>query len=266
MNNTQPGNVSGPIVNVPGSSNTPMVGVGPQGRLPSSVGPSGPGGVGQHKAEAGMWAHASTTAVAAGGRNAAAWVADDTNHNVTSASNWVDDKSNSNITQIGSTNSSGGTSSWNDSAAAWSKNQTKLNSSTSNNWAAAGIENNDINADWSTHGGIVKSQQQQQKLAGINTDIIKQSKQYRMLVETGFKKEDVERALIATNMNFEEAAEMLRVDSWSRRHDETALGSYADHISGGFSARYPATAAQPNISFPPVSTIFSNISIKTNFI
>lgn len=119
--------------------------------------------------------------------------------------------------------------------------------------------------------GIIGKSQQQQKLAGlnvgmvnvINAEIIKQSKQYRILVENGFKKEDVERALVIANMNIEEAADMLRansslsMDGW-RRHDES-LGSYADHnsstSSGGFAGRYPVNSGQPSMSFPHVSIV-----------
>ncbi|EDW83596.2 uncharacterized protein Dwil_GK13697, isoform C [Drosophila willistoni] len=270
--------------NVPvggGNPNNPMTSVvGPQARL-TSVGGVGVGGV-PHKQDGGtMWVHPNNSG---GGRNpvnVAGWGDDSHNVGVTgsvsvSGSNWqVDDKASAN--------------SWSDAPAAgvggWGAKQSKLSTTNANSsgWSTGAVlgDGSELTSDWSSHAGIVgKPQQQQQKLAGLNvgvgvgvggmvnmnvlnTDMIKQSKQYRILVENGFKKEDVERALVSANMNIEEAAEMLRANANStlamegwRRHEES-LGSYGDHSNpggaGGFATgRYPVGGgAQPSMSFPP---------------
>jgi len=258
--------------NVPvgANPNNPMNSVvGPQARLPSV------GGV-QHKPDGGaMWVHSNNVS----GRNNVAAVntwGDDT-HNVSvgapsgggvSSNNWVDDKSNATLAQ----------NSWSDAApvgVGWGNKQSKLPAtSTSSGWSTGAgvgvVDGVDLGSEWNSHGGLIGKSQQQQKLAGlnvgmvsvINAEMIKQSKQYRILVENGFKKEDVERALVTSNMNIEEAADMLRtnsslaMDGW-RRHDESSLGSYSDHTSstssGGFAGRYPVSSGQPSISFPHVS-------------
>lgn len=85
-------------------------------------------------------------------------------------------------------------------------------------------------------------------------EIIRNSKQYRMLFDMGFKKEEIEVALRATNLNLEDAIEILNqsrsansMDAW-RRHDEhnTGAGNF-DH--NNFPQRYPAG---PQMPFPPV--------------
>ncbi|XP_017062674.1 protein Gawky [Drosophila eugracilis] len=251
--------------NVPvgANPNNPMNSVvGPQARIPSV------GGV-QHKQDGGtMWVHSNNVS----GRNNVAAVntwGDDT-HNVNvsapssanvSTSNWVDDKSNATLAP----------NSWSDAAGvSWGNKQSKLPSTgTSSGWStAAGVgvaDGVDLGSDWNAHGGIIGKSQQQQKLPGlsvgmvnvINAEMIKQSKQYRILVENGFKKEDVERALVTANMNIEEAADMLRASSslamegW-RRHEES-IGSYSDHTSStsssGFVGRYPVSSGQPSMAF-----------------
>lgn len=56
-------------------------------------------------------------------------------------------------------------------------------------------------------------------------EIIRNSKQYRMLFDMGFKKEEIEIALRASSLNMEEAIEILNqsrssnMDGW-RRHDD----------------------------------------------
>ncbi|XP_030379857.1 protein Gawky isoform X2 [Scaptodrosophila lebanonensis] len=250
--------------NVPGGNpNNPMTAVvGPQARLAPSIVPSGVGG--QHKPDGTMWVHPSNS-----GRNpVTSW--GDESHSVggpnVAGTNWADDKPNAGLAQIGASSNS-----WSDnqSGGGWGNKQSKLpTASATSGWSTgAGVgvnDSGDISTDWSAHGGIVGKSQQ--KLPGINVgvgvlnpDMIKQSKQYRILVDSGFKKEDVERALVSANMNIEEAADILRANSslamegW-RRHDET-LGSYADHSNststGGFPGRYPVAAAQPSMSFPP---------------
>ncbi|XP_054091644.1 protein Gawky isoform X2 [Zeugodacus cucurbitae] len=255
------------VINAPvvvGNANNPISGVGPQGRLSSGVGPGV--GVNQHKPDNTMWVHASNPNVSA--RNNASW-GDEVNHNVgpNSGVNWMDDKSNAGIGQLGV--SVGGANSWNDPAPSWNKNQNKIPGGTSGWGASGGSDGTDLSADWNTHAAIVGKTQP--KLGGVNvnisnlnTDVIKQSKQYRVLVENGFKKEDVERALINANMNIEEAADLLRAPismDW-RRHEDT-MGSYGDHTNAGgtFAGRYPPTASQPNMPFPP--NMLNNMSANS---
>lgn len=85
-------------------------------------------------------------------------------------------------------------------------------------------------------------------------EIIRNSKQYRMLFDMGFKKEEIEVALRATNLNLDDSIEILNqsrsansMDAW-RRHDEhnTGAGNF-DH--NNFPQRYPAG---PQMPFPPV--------------
>jgi len=284
QNPTVGGIVGSGNVTVGGNPNNQMTGVvGPQTRLSNSIGgPSGVVGSQHGKSDAAaMWVHPNNN------RNAAVSTWGDDSHNVGVGvanvsgvgNNWVDDKSNTGLSQIGAN-----TNSWNDSPSGggggWGK-QNKLSSTNpgGSGWSSASTaggnaDGSDLSSDWAHGGGIVgktqqQQQQQQQKLAGINvgvgvlnTDMVKQSKQYRILVENGFKKDDVERALLSANMNIEEAAEMLRANANSslamegwRRHEE-ALGSYVDHsnaTNSGFPQRYPA---QPSMSFPPVSEYY----------
>ncbi|XP_033150541.1 protein Gawky isoform X1 [Drosophila busckii] len=282
--------------NIVGNSNVAVGGgntnvVGPQTRLVTSIGPNGVAGGQLGKPDAGaIWVHPNSgNSGGNGGRNpgvVSSW--GDDSHSVVNVTgnNWIDDKTNSSLAQI-----SGNSNSWSDSPATaasasgasggWGTKQPKLSTTNSvSGWSNAstvgGSGDGDISSDWS-HGGIVgkvqQQQQQQQKLSGINvgvvnSDMIKQSKQYRILVENGFKKDDVERALLSANMNIEEAAELLRananaMEGW-RRHDDT-LGSYTDHTnssnSSGFPQRYPVANA-PSMSFPP-SNLMSSMSGST---
>lgn len=70
----------------------------------------------------------------------------------------------------------------------------------------------------------ITPKQQQNKIAAL--EIIRNSKQYRMLFDMGFKKEEIEIALRATNLNLEEAIEILNqsrssnMEGWRRQHDD----------------------------------------------
>ncbi|KAH8395735.1 hypothetical protein KR222_007550 [Zaprionus bogoriensis] len=280
--NTTGGIASNSSVPAGGNINNPMTGVvGPQTRLGNSA--IGSSVVGQHgKPDAStMWVHPNSNAGGGGGgvRNAS-WGED--NHTVASVSsnNWVDEKQNAGLQQIGANSNS-----WSDTQSGgggWANKQNKLSTNAaSSSWSTANVvvanvaDGGDISSEW-PHGGIAGKPQQQQKLGGVNvgvgalnTEMIKQSKQYRILVENGFKKDDVERALLGSNMNIEEAAEILRANANSslalegwRRHEET-LGSYPDHSSGGFPQRYPVSGSQPSLSFPP-NNLMSNISGSTS--
>lgn len=78
-----------------------------------------------------------------------------------------------------------------------------------------------------------------------------------MLFDMGFKKEEIELALRATNLNLEEAIEILNqsrsansMEAW-RRHDQHNSGAdnfNLDHTN--FPQRYPAG---PQMPFPPVN-------------
>lgn len=83
-------------------------------------------------------------------------------------------------------------------------------------------------------------------------DMIWNSKQFRALVDMGYKKDDVELALRSRDMNFEEAAELLSqnrgsggIDTW-RRHEEHPVGPHYDHQQ-----QYSAPPRPQHPSFPP---------------
>lgn len=98
---------------------------------------------------------------------------------------------------------------------------------------------NDITNDWS----------QQNKLSNTSSEIIRSSKQFRILADSGFKKDDVELALRNTNMNLDEAMELLQqqqrnagIEPW---HQQPTPGGF-DH-SPFPGNRYPG----PQMPFPP---------------
>lgn len=72
---------------------------------------------------------------------------------------------------------------------------------------------------------------------------------YRMLFDMGFKKEDIELALRATNYNLEEAIELLNqsrsansIDAWRRHDDHNAGAGNFEH--NNFPQRYPGGPQQ----------------------
>ncbi|XP_055689927.1 protein Gawky isoform X3 [Lutzomyia longipalpis] len=95
------------------------------------------------------------------------------------------------------------------------------------------------------------------KMSAAQADIVRNSKQLRILHEMGFKKEDAEVALRMTNMNVDEALEVLNqqrgaVENW-RRHEEH--GSFDPSFPG----RFPGNQAA--MQFPPTSgSIMSNMA------
>lgn len=119
--------------------------------------------------------------------------------------------------------------------------------------------------DWSSNAHLQKPQSI--KMAVM--DKIRNSKQYRVLFEMGFKKEDIELALHATTLNLEEAIEILNqsrgnntMENWRRHEDQHNF----EH--GNFAQRYP-TAQQPSLAFVQVYTtniqiIFIYIYFKSN--
>lgn len=101
-------------------------------------------------------------------------------------------------------------------------------------------ENNEMSNDWP----------QQNKLGNASSEIIRSSKQFRILVESGFKKDDAEIALRNTSMNVDEALELLQqqqrnsnIEPW---HHGGAGGTF-DHSSFQGN-RYPGPQTMP---FPP---------------
>lgn len=110
-------------------------------------------------------------------------------------------------------------------------------------------ENNDISNEWP----------QQNKLGNASSEIIRSSKQFRILVEGGFKKDDAEIALRSTNMNIDEAMELLQqqrnnsgIEPW---HHGAASGAF-DH-SPFPGNRYPGPQTMP---FPPNNPKLPNSS------
>lgn len=98
---------------------------------------------------------------------------------------------------------------------------------------------NDISNDWP----------QQTKLSNTSSEIIRSSKQFRILIESGFKKDDAELALRNTNMNLEEAMDLLQqqqrnsgIEPW---HQPTPGGFDHSPFPGN---RYPPG---PQMPFPP---------------
>lgn len=89
--------------------------------------------------------------------------------------------------------------------------------------------------------------------------MIRNSKQFRTLIDLGYKKEDAEIALRTTN-SFEEAIDLLNQrsgagggnlsDQW-RRHDEHLNAFANDHPP-----RFPG-APTPTMPFPPVRKLIS---------
>ncbi|CAH0563591.1 unnamed protein product [Brassicogethes aeneus] len=89
----------------------------------------------------------------------------------------------------------------------------------------------------------------------LSKDMIWQSKQFRMLAEAGYKKEEVENALRMRDMNVEEALELLSSpmrggDGWRSRHDD-----HYDHLGnqfgGGGNQRFPGGPGGGQMGFPP---------------
>lgn len=199
-----------------------------------------------------MWGHGGATAGNVGGGGGIArngsW--DDSTH----SSNW-DDKG-----QGGSNAGNAAATSWNDSsgvgATTWIKNKSQLGNLSgaggSQVWPDNDISNNN---DWSgVSGGHGLGPKPQNK-----SEMIRSSKQYRMLCEMGFKKDDIEIALRSTNMNLDESMEMLnqqRSNEW-RRHDDahSSVGAFDPNSFSGanrFGAGGGGNVGSSLNNFPPV--------------
>ncbi|XP_058815309.1 protein Gawky-like [Topomyia yanbarensis] len=132
---------------------------------------------------------------------------------------------------------------WNDNASAGNWNKNKQMGS---NWNDA---NADMGPDWGMHGGGLNKPPNK-----INPlEFIRNSKQYRMLCEMGFKKEDVETVLRISNMNLEESIEMLQRNAsttdWRRGDDHGPgfAGQFADRFSGAGNSTLPFPPNNQNI-------------------
>lgn len=109
-------------------------------------------------------------------------------------------------------------------------------------------EGGDI-TDWAGgHGG--PKEPPQKMPTGGNSDLFR-TEQYRVLLQMGFKKDDIELALRVNNLNIEDALEMLKqrptgMDAWGR-HDEHS-GNFEQFPGGG---RFPGGPQPPTMPFPP---------------
>lgn len=187
-------------------------------QLPPRIGPSGP-----IKSDAPMWAHTG------GSGRVNSW---DEGH----STNW-EDKSAGGMGTAGST--------WGDGlpVASWPNKNKQIGA------GGQGWQDSDTN-EWN-HAGMPMPKQQQNK-ASATLELLRNSRQYQMMVNLGLKKEDIDLALRATNFNLEDATEMLKhsavgvgMDVW-RRHDDHTSNAF-DHT--GFPPKYQ-TGPTPSMPFP----------------
>lgn len=189
--------------------------------------------------------------------------------------NWED--KNAGNANIGGGGGGGAGNSGNINAGAWNENQSagvwpnqqqkkQLMNSGNNNMVNQGWPDQDLN-DWN-HGGVQTPKLQQNKI-GATLELIRNSKQYRMAFDMGFKKEEIELALRATNLNMDEAIELLNqsrsannIDVW-RRHDEHGSGAGGNFEHSNYPQRYP-TGVQQTMPFPPNNNpnLINNIGVS----
>ena len=114
---------------------------------------------------------------------------------------------------------------------------------------------NELNNEW--------GQSQPNKLGNTSSEIIRSSKPFRILVENGYKKDEAEIALRSTNMNIDEAMELLQQQQQQQQQQQRNNSGMEPwhHSSGGggggggfdhntpFPNRYPGP--QPSMPFPP---------------
>lgn len=123
-------------------------------------------------------------------------------------------------------------------------------------------------SDWGGHNAG-KDVSKMPPTGGNNVDLMR-TEPYRILYQMGYKKEEIEHSLRATNLNFDDALEMLKqrnsgIDSWGRHDDH---GSNFDQFPGG---RFAGGGGQPPSQFPPnnpLSNILGNSGsgISPNFV
>lgn len=195
----------------------------PQNRMPGS-------NAGNMKPDGPLWSHP--------GRNGS-W---DGPHDGSSGNPWVEDPK----------GGLGGMNNWNEpplTPSSWGGPKPK------NPMNPGGWMDGDMDASW---GQPPKSGPKP-----IAKEMIWASKQFRMLTEMNFKKEDVENALRVSNMNLENALEMLNassrmnMDAWRGHEDHGFDIGGSGHPGSGsgsaFSARGFPHSAPPIPFAPPVS-------------
>ncbi|XP_065081266.1 protein Gawky-like [Ochlerotatus camptorhynchus] len=207
--------------------------------LGGNSGPIGPGGLGGprlggpgNQMKSDMWGHGGPASMRNG-----SW--DEPNVN-----NW-EEKGPGPLGGGGGGGGGAGASTWNDgpgNPSTW--NSKKPIAGGGNVWPEA---SDLIGNDWGAGvGGVGKPPNKHNP-----QDIIRSSKQFRILYEMGFKKEDIEQALRTSNMSLEEAMEMLQrnnsnnMPDW-RRHDDHP-GGFEPPFSGG---RFPGGGGGPSLQFP----------------
>uniref|UniRef100_A0A182MLY9 UBA domain-containing protein n=1 Tax=Anopheles culicifacies TaxID=139723 RepID=A0A182MLY9_9DIPT len=192
----------------------PSAGPGGLGGGPRMVG-SGPGGNPLKSDNSNMWMGGHGAGGGAGASRNGSW--DDPTIGGSSGNNW-DDKS-----AGGANGPLGGGASWMDGAApgggipgagnqSWNANKKPLGGGAGGGgvWPDASSGADLMGNDWNVGGPGVGGGKMTNKPPHGPLEIIRSSKQYRILCEMGYKKEDVEFALRAANMVLEEAVDLLQ--------------------------------------------------------
>ncbi|XP_037045653.1 protein Gawky isoform X3 [Bradysia coprophila] len=185
---------------------------------PSRIGPSGP-----IKTDTPMWGHAG------GAGRVNSW---DEGH----STNWEDKNA-------GGGMNVGASGAWDGLPAASWPNKNKQIGAGGQGW-----QDSDTN-EWN-NAGVPMPKQQQPYKSNSMLEILRNSRQYQMMVNLGLKKEDIDLALRATNFNLEDATEMLKhsaagvgMDVW-RRHDDHASNAF-DHPGFPPKNQYGPTPSMP---------------------
>ncbi|XP_063224189.1 protein Gawky isoform X2 [Bacillus rossius redtenbacheri] len=103
----------------------------------------------------------------------------------------------------------------------------------------------------------------------LSKDLLWASKQFRILVDRGYKKEDVESALRSSNMNFDDAQELLTAGrlnvEWRRHEDHSPFDLTSNHPSSGFPGqRFNPVAQQMPFAPPGGPGVSSTPGLMTN--
>lgn len=246
----------GPVGNMPGN----------QGGLVGRMGGGAGGGAGGPMKPESLWGQNPAAAAAAalgvgrggGGGN---WGADDLSAG--GGGQWGDDKPG------GVGGGMGGNSLWNDASGgngnSWAGGKPKMPSVSSTGWNDGGVGGGAPDMGNSSDWGMPPQNKLPPNGGGGNKmnpqEYIRASKQYHHLCELGFKKEDVEMMLRATNMNMDESLEALHRGSgneWPLRRpvdNHGGFGGGQDQFlgagagggggggGGGVSGRFAAAAA-----------------------
>nr|CAD7442204.1 unnamed protein product [Timema bartmani] len=103
----------------------------------------------------------------------------------------------------------------------------------------------------------------------LSKDLIWASKQFRILAEMGYKKEDVETALRSSTMNLEDALELLNQGrlnmEWRRHEDHSPFDMGSNHPGSGFpGARFNPVAQQMPFAPPGGPGVNSATNLLNN--